>query len=157
MSINRESNAGFRKEHIELESITFLRLISMMMILLCHFAFTSSNIYALYSTQFFNIGVQLFYIISGFCFGIQDEIIKEKQWLLKRLKRIFIPFWIYLLFILVVHMIHGTFENPINWLLTFIGVHGTWATVGGGRADMVYYSSAVLLYSHSVNLPYGKG
>lgn len=50
---------------------TYYRVLGMLFILLCHFTQESSNIYLNMSAQFFNIGVDIFIILSGFLFGIR--------------------------------------------------------------------------------------
>lgn len=50
----------------------------MVSILLCHYVQESTNAYIQMSAQLFNIGVNIFFIISGFCFGLQGEI--KKCW-----------------------------------------------------------------------------
>lgn len=49
----------------------WLRVAAMFSILLCHFVQQSQNSYLNMSAQFFNIGVELFIILSGFLFGIR--------------------------------------------------------------------------------------
>lgn len=63
-------------------------------ILLCHYISESSNVYLQMLAQFFNIGVNIFIIISRFCLGLQGEIRDVKYWYIKRLKRIYVPYWI---------------------------------------------------------------
>ncbi|MBR1675821.1 MAG: acyltransferase family protein [Clostridia bacterium] len=78
--------------------VNWLRAISCLLILLCHVVGQSGNAYIRMSGQLFNIGVFLFFIMSGFCFGIQDEIVNPLKWYLKRITKIFIP---YLLFLII--------------------------------------------------------
>lgn len=55
----------------QLHFATWLRVAGMVSILLCHFVQQSWNPYLNMSAQFFNIGVELFIILSGFLFGIR--------------------------------------------------------------------------------------
>lgn len=50
---------------------TWLRMAGMLSILLCHYVQQSQNAILNMSAQFFNIGVELFIILSGFLFGIR--------------------------------------------------------------------------------------
>lgn len=75
-----------------LNFITWLRIFAVICILLCHYAQESNNVYVKMTAQFFNIGVSIFFIISGFCFGIQGALVDWKKWYKKRAKRIFIPY-----------------------------------------------------------------
>ncbi len=54
--------------------VTWLRAFAVVSILLCHYVPESTNAYIQMSAQLFNIGVNIFFIISGFCFGLQGEI-----------------------------------------------------------------------------------
>ena len=64
---------------------TWLRAVAVIMILSCHFVIESSNTVLNMSAQFFNIGVDLFIILSGFLFGTQGEIKQAWAWYGKRL------------------------------------------------------------------------
>lgn len=77
------------------EFATYFRVLGVIFILLCHFVQESSNTYFNLSAQFFNIGVSMFFILSGFLFGIRGREEGEHEilrWYKKRLKRIYIPF-----------------------------------------------------------------
>lgn len=84
--------------------ILYLRTFSVLSILLCHLVQANPSSYVQMTAQFFNIGVELFIIISGFCFGLQGKIDDWKKWYGKRVQRIYIPYelfcWYYLLYIL---------------------------------------------------------
>ena len=72
-----------------LEFISYLRVLAVASIFLCHLVVESLNPYVQMTGQFFNIGVEIFFIISGFCFGLQGEIKDSIKWYKKRLTRIF--------------------------------------------------------------------
>ena len=81
--------------------ILYLRTFSVLSILLCHLVQANPSSYVQMTAQFFNIGVELFIIISGFCFGLQGKIDDWKKWYGKRVQRIYeLFFWYYLLYIL---------------------------------------------------------
>ena len=50
---------------------TYFRVLGVILILLCHFVQQSTNTYLNLTAQFFNIGVNMFFILSGFLFGIR--------------------------------------------------------------------------------------
>ena len=58
-------------ESKKLSFVTWLRAIGVIFILLCHYVQQSQNAILNISAQFFNIGVELFIILSGFLFGIR--------------------------------------------------------------------------------------
>lgn len=53
---------------------TWLRVAGMVSILLCHYVQQSHNALLNMSAQFFNIGVELFIILSGFLFGVRGGV-----------------------------------------------------------------------------------
>lgn len=71
-------------------SISILRVIGMISIVLCHF-FGWLKINAL--AQFLNYGVYLFLFISGYLYA-NKQIDNYKQWIVTRLKKILIPYYI---------------------------------------------------------------
>ena len=68
-------------------SISFVRVCAMFFIMICH---VGSRFNLEVVGQFFNVGVPIFFLISGFLYG-GKEITDAKQWLSKRLIRIYIP------------------------------------------------------------------
>lgn len=58
-------------------SIQYLRVLAMMMIVACHLVVHSENLYLQMSAQFLNVGVSIFFIISGFLYGV--KMIKEDR------------------------------------------------------------------------------
>lgn len=60
--------------------ISNLRVISMLMILLCHLIAEAPFVLFRFTSQFFNVGVPIF-MISGFLFGIKEikETISDKE------------------------------------------------------------------------------
>ena len=123
--------------------MTWLRAFAVISILLCHYVQESTNVYVRMSAQFFNIGVNIFFIISGFCFGLQGDIKDGVSWYKKRLKRIYIPYWGFLLFLALVYMILKLNFNLQNWLLCILGMQG--ARVGVLGADHTWFITVILL------------
>lgn len=129
------------KNNREIEFVNYLRGFAVISILLCHYMPESSNVYLQMSAQFFNIGVNIFIIISGFCLGLQGEITDVKLWYRKRLKRIYIPYWIFLLSI--VYIVKRLRFNFLNWLSCILGIQG--ANVGVWGADHTWFITAILI------------
>ena len=123
--------------------MTWLRAFAVVCILLCHYVQESTNIYLQMSAQVFNIGVNLFFIISGFCLGLQGEIKDKASWYKKRLKRIYIPCWLFLSVLLLTYGILGIRFNFWNFLTCFMGIQG--AKVGIWGADHTWFITAILL------------
>lgn len=126
-----------------LNFITWFRVFAVICILLCHYVAESSNPYIAMTAQFFNIGVSIFFIISGFCFGIQGEISECRKWYLKRMKRIYIPYEIFLLCLASVYMVKGYSLDWKNWEACILGMQG--ASVGVLGADHTWFITPLLL------------
>lgn len=78
--------------------IAYIRVLAMFMILICHIA-NQLNVGII--AQLFQVGVQIFLLISGYlcAMKIPESSIK---WLIKRVKRIFIPIWLFAVVILLI-------------------------------------------------------
>lgn len=123
--------------------VTWLRAFAVISILLCHYVQESANAYIQMSAQLFNIGVNIFFLISGFCFGLQGEIKDTFNWYKKRLKRIYIPLWIFLIFLMLTYIVLRLKFNIGNLLTCFLGIQG--AKVGVLGADHTWFITVILL------------
>lgn len=122
--------------------ITYLRALGVIFILLCHYTQQSGNGYLEMSAQFFNIGNEIFFIISGFCFGIQKNISSLNNWYKKRVKRIFVPYELMIVVLFLVHIIvYGRIERE-KWLSQIFGLQG-WNGVEG--ATHTWFITSLLL------------
>lgn len=122
---------------------TWLRAVAVIMILLFHFVIESNNTVLNMSAQFFNIGVDLFIILSGFLFGTQGEIKWAWVWYRKRLKRIFVPYELFILLLAVVHIVMGKFVLKMDWLWLMLGLQGS--VVGVQGAEQTWFITPLLL------------
>lgn len=121
----------------------WLRVAAMFSILLCHFVQQSQNSYLNMSAQFFNIGVELFIILSGFLFGIRGGITDVGTWYKKRLKRIFVPYEIFVIVLFVIHAVCGLNLLDMDWVWLALGLQGT--VVGVLGAEQTWFITPLLL------------
>lgn len=68
-------------------AISYLRVLALIMIVLCHFLQELNCKWA----WILNIGVQSFFLISGYLYGYK-QISKWTLWLVKRIKKVYIPY-----------------------------------------------------------------
>lgn len=122
---------GTQAKSGRLEFISYLRVFSMVCILLCHYVQEVPNGLVQQIAQIFNIGVSLFFIISGFCFGIQGEIKSAGKWYLKRLKRVYIPYEIFLLMYFAFFLILGKRIFWRDWGMYVLGLQGDYFRIPG--------------------------
>ena len=127
----------------EISFVVWIRTIAVLLILLCHLTQTHQNEYIIMSSQIFNVGVNIFIIISGFLFGRLGVKPPYRKWLLKRLKRIFIPYWSFLVILLTIQIARDVFFEWKCIIYSFLGVHGFTYAIPG--AEHTWFISAILL------------
>lgn len=124
---------------------TWLRATGVGLILLCHFTWQSGNPYLIMSSQFFNIGNDVFFILSGFLYGTRcGEYSDKNNWYWKRLLKIYVPYEMMLCFLLLVYLIQGRDVALIRWGIQFAGVQG-WNAVYG-TAQTWFVTSILICY-----------
>lgn len=122
----------------------YIRVIAMFFILLCHIVQENSNVYIQMSAQIFNIGVPMFFILSGFLFGISTKnITKWKEWYKKRIKRIFIPYWFFVIILGIIYIIQRKGIFNLNWLLLVFGLQGS--NVGILGAGQTWFITSIII------------
>lgn len=124
----------------------YIRVTAMFLILLCHFTAEQSNLYINMTSQFFNIGVPIFFMLSGFLFGIIPSPKKDchwSSWYLKRIKRIYVPYEIFVVTLAIVYLILGRTIFTKDWLLLALGCQGT--VVGVLGAEQTWFITSILI------------
>ena len=95
------------------------------------------------TAQFLNVGVPIFIIISGFLYG-QKEI-KEKyfRWIIKRVRRILIPMYFFMVFLLIVNLAIGNNIRMANWIAYIFNLQGFQIYVHG--AEHLWYLTIIMI------------
>ena len=81
-------------------SISAIRFIAMLMIILCHFL----QYYANELAWWFNVGVQIFFVLSGFLYG-NKAIDSPIPFFAKQFKKILLPYYLFLIPVIVIYVI----------------------------------------------------
>lgn len=81
-------------------AISYVRFIAMIMIIICHFFQYYGNELAFW----FNVGVQIFFVISGFLYGSKD-IDNPIDFICKQFKKILIPYYVFIIFITFFYLV----------------------------------------------------
>lgn len=116
----------------------------MIFILLCHFTQQSSNSYLNMLGQFFNIGVSMFIILSGFLFGTKrGQSCNMMQWMKRRILRIYIPYELFVILLLIIHLIFRKNVWKWDWLWLILGMQGS--IVGVQGAEQTWFITSILL------------
>lgn len=104
-------------------AITIVRVLSMLMIITCHIL----QGYNKPSAFLFNIGVQIFFLLSGFLYG-KIEITSIASFVKKRFVKVYIPFILVVLCCAVIYTIFNiadlSFRNVIPYLFNIQGFVG---------------------------------
>ena len=104
--------------------ISYLRVFAMILILACHIVQEHNNVYINMTAQFLNVGVSIFIIISGYLYGKKE--IKEEyfRWIIKRAKRILIPMYFFMVFLLIINLVIGNNIKISNWIAYIFNLQG---------------------------------
>lgn len=121
----------------------YLRAAATVMILLCHFCAQKEGFLFNVASQVLNIGVPLFFILSGFLFGQKGVHAPYRKWFLRRLHRLWIPYWLFLVVLAIIYLVKGLNVLTADWLLLFFGLQGS--VVGVWGAGQTWFISALLL------------
>lgn len=109
----------------ESSMLSLLRVLAMGSIVVCHILQTLGNNWA----WVFTIGVQVFLVLSGYLYG-HKVINKWIPWFISRLKKLYIPYIIFVLFFLVLYSITGLQEVNVKGAMVY--VFGLQGIIGGG-------------------------
>lgn len=100
-------------------SIQIMRIIAMFLIVICHLCNYSNNKVISYLGNFFDVGVFIFFLISGYLYG-NKKIDNNFRWLLKKVIVVLFPMYVFVIFITCVNVkLTGIFDykSILNYLL----------------------------------------
>ena len=130
---------------VESRIITIIRTCAMFFIILCHYLAFFDGLEAL--SQLFNVGVPVFFIISGFLYG-QKRIANIGRWYRKQFLKIIIPLYTYYLISGIVLWIIGKlgeirFIDVIKLLLNLQGICG--GKIGNIQTAHLWFITFILI------------
>lgn len=130
---------------IESKIITIIRAIAMVLIILCHYCDYFEGVEFL--SQLFNVGVPIFFIISGFLYG-QKQINNVKKWYIKQFVKIVIPLYTYYLISALVLLVVGKLGevnmlDSIKVLLNLQGLVG--GKIGNVQSGHLWFITFILI------------
>ena len=109
---------------------------------MCHYTEQSTDALLNMSAQFFNIGVPIFIILSGFLFGVREGGGNALSWYIRRIKRIYIPYELFVIILEVITLLHGGNIITRDWLFLVLGLQGS--VVGVYGAEQTWFITALL-------------
>lgn len=91
-------------------SISAIRMISMVFIILCHFF----QYYENELCKWFNVGVQIFFVISGWLYA-NKQIDDPISFILRNFKKILVPYWSFLFAAVILYLLFARdYLSPID-------------------------------------------
>lgn len=127
----------------KLEYISYLRVFAMAMIVLCHLANHSLLGIVHATAQFFNVGVEIFFIISGFLFGIKKIKGSYSKWYQRRFIRLLPSYYVFLVLLLVIHFCGNNEIVTKSWIAQVFCLEGFGYYVHG--AEHLWFITIILL------------
>ena len=95
-------------------ALSMIRVFAMMLIVSCHIA----QCYELQIAWLLNVGVQIFFFMSGFLYGRKDIAISPFAFYKKRLVKVYIPFLILVVLVVGVYAVFHLYRpNPRQLIL----------------------------------------
>lgn len=102
----KEKNKNIQNRNLDIQ---LTRILAMVFIVLCHLVQQIHIPIVAKLSQFLNVGVYIFFFISGYLYG-DKEIKDKKSWFRQRFIILMIPIYIFLIFIFVVQYMYGVFQ-----------------------------------------------
>ena len=103
-------------------AISLARVCAMLLIIACHLS-TWFNLNS-FVGQFFNVGVQVFLLISGLLYS-NREIKQVKRWIINRWLKICLPVLVWIIFIIIFeYLAYRVFPNGLEVLLYLLNLQG---------------------------------
>lgn len=113
-------------------SISVIRVLAMILILICHIVQRYPNTFINETAQIFNVGVFIFLFISGFLYGGKN-ISNIKQWYLKRAIRILVPLYVFSIFLWLIDIIFFNISIPFKYFIVYLlNLQGVLGSIEGG-------------------------
>lgn len=101
-------------------SITYIRVLAMFMILICHIA-NHTGIGSI--AQLFQVGVQIFLLISGYLCAMHNPE-SALYWLVQRVKRVFVPIWLFYIFVILACFMTNSTIHINEVIIGAAGIYG---------------------------------
>lgn len=138
------NNLNNKRQNInQNNSIILIRVFAMVLILACHIVQEHSNEYIKMTAQFLNVGVSIFILISGYLYGTKKINENYVQWIIKRAKRILIPLYIFMAYLLIIYLIKGINISIFNWIAYILNLQGFQIYIHG--AEHLWYLTVIMI------------
>ena len=128
--------------HSESIAISFIRVLAMSLIIACHFAQAYGNNIAF----LLNVGVQLFFLTSGFLYG-KIEIANSWEFYKKRFTKVYVPYIFFVSVILLLQGLLGTWQFNLRDVAIYaLNLQGFISTSVDGLNHLWFLSVLMVCY-----------
>lgn len=137
--------------------LSYIRISAVAMIVLCHFFQAYDNRWA----YIFNVGVQIFLILSGFLYG-HKNISNWKDWSKKRAMKLYLPVFVFLTLALPLYLFfYPSYFNLWGYLCNYFNVQGIPFVMGGvqlvkGTRHLWFLTAIMMAYCFTPILQIGR-
>lgn len=132
---------------IQSYAIKNIRVVSTLMIFLCHTVFLFGETVGL-TAQFFNIAVTVFFFISAYLYSLRENVSAGGvlQWYKKRFLRISIPYYIYIILLFVLYLFLIKKINIVSWITTALIISGITETYMPETGHLWFITAIFICY-----------
>lgn len=127
-------------------SIDLIRIVGALFIFLCHACVESGNLIGGMLGQLFNVGVPIFFTLSGYLHSLKDAPVHIVRWYAKKLQRLIVPLYVFLAFLAIVYCINGHPIDKTVWLQTAIPVCGLTQNYISGCGQLWFLTHLLICY-----------
>lgn len=127
-------------------AIDLIRISGALLIFLCHACSESDNLIGGMLGQLFNVGVPIFFILSGYLHSLKNAPVHIVRWYAKKLQRLIVPLYIFLAFLAIVYCINGHPIDATVWLQTAIPICGLTQNYISGCGQLWFLTHLLICY-----------
>ena len=129
-------------------AVSVIRVFAALLIFLCHAVQLFDSALLQMSGQVFNVGVPLFMMISGFLFAVKGKPESYCSWFGNRLLRILTPYYLFLLFLLLVYVVRFGWQSiiPEKWIFYVLPLQGFTQNYINGAEHLWFVTDILLCY-----------
>ena len=126
-------------------AIDIIRITATILIFLCHACVESGSAIGGMFGQFFNVGVPIFFLISGYLHS-QKPISNTAKWYVRKFKRVCIPLYVFLSLLFIIYVIAKLPIHISVWLQTIFPICGLTQNYISGCGHLWFLTHLLICY-----------
>lgn len=127
-------------------TIDVIRICGAFFIFLCHACNESGSSIGVALGQVFNVGVPIFFILSGYLHGQRTAPTSKLRWYLKKLKRLLMPLYIFVVILAVLYRVVGLPIDMSCWWQTIVPICGLTQKYIPGCGQLWFLTHLLICY-----------